>query len=79
MTLDLLRSFFGWMSVLSIGYLALATLGLITMQSFAISVHQRLFGLSEDDLRRSYFSWLANCKLIVVFFVLGPYVALVLM
>ena len=79
MTLDLLRSFFGWMSVLSIGYLALATLALITMQSWVISIHQRLFNLPESELRTSYYNFLANCKVVVVFFILAPYMALVLM
>jgi hypothetical protein len=76
MTIETLTSFFGWMAVISIGFMAVATIGIIGMRSFTVGIHQRMFGLSEDAIKLSYFNWLANCKIVILFFIVAPYVAL---
>lgn len=79
MTIDQLTTFFGWLTVLSIGYLTLSTIALFAMQSFALRIHGALFGLDETDLKRAYFDFLSKCKLATAFLALGPYVAFRLM
>ena len=41
--------------------------------------HGKMFGLSEADLSRQYFQYVANYKIAIVVFNLVPYIALVLM
>ena len=39
-------------------------------------LHGRMLGLSEDDLSRAYFQYLAQYKIAVFVFNLAPYLAL---
>ena len=43
---------------------------------FLAAVHQKWFGLSELDLQREYFRYLANYKILTLVFNLVPYLAL---
>lgn len=79
MTIETLTTFFGWMVVINVAYLAIATLAMIGMQTFMINVHRRLFGIEEKDLKLAYFNWVANYKIVAVVFAIVPYVALKLM
>ena len=79
MTLETLTTFFGWMAVINIAYLAFATVAMIGMQSWMISVHQRMFGIDEKDLKLTYFNWAGNYKIMAMVFALAPYIALKLM
>lgn len=79
MTAESLTIFFGWMAVINIAYLALATVSVMGMQSWMIGVHQRMFGLDEKDLKLAYFTWVGNYKIIAVVFAFVPYIALKLM
>ncbi|MDU9005160.1 DUF6868 family protein [Sedimentitalea todarodis] len=76
MTIDTLTTFFGWLAVINIGYLMVATLGIVGMQSWMASIHQRLFGLEEKELKRAYFNWLATYKTLTLIFTVAPYIAL---
>ena len=79
MPIEQLTTFFGWFTVLSVGYLILSTIALFAMQSVALRIHGALFGLDEADLKRAYFDFLSKCKLATAFLALGPYAALKLM
>ncbi len=79
MTVEALTTFFGWIAVINIAYLAIATLVMMGMQSWVISVHQRMFGIDEKDLKLAYYTWLGNYKIMTVVFAIGPYIALKLM
>jgi len=47
MTVETLTTFFGWMAVINIAYLALVAVAVMGMQSWMIGVHQRMFGLEH--------------------------------
>ncbi|MCK0144007.1 DUF6868 family protein [Aliiroseovarius sp. F20344] len=79
MTIDQLTSFFGWMSVLSIAFLLVATIGLIVLRPVAVRLHSSLFSLSEDALNSAYFNYLANLKILTLIFCVAPWLALKLM
>lgn len=79
MTAEFLTSFFGWMAVINIAYLALGAVAVMGLQSWMISVHQRLFRLDENDLKLAYFNWLGTYKIMAVVFSIAPYIALKLM
>ncbi len=79
MTVETLTTFFGWMAVINIAFLTLATVAMIGMQTFMMSIHQRMFGIDDKDLKLSYFNWAANYKVVAIVFVIVPYIALKLM
>ena len=79
MTLDQLTTFFGWMSVLNIAFLLVATIGLSLLRPVAVRLHSALFTLDEDTLNRAYFSYLANLKILTLIFCVAPWIALKLM
>jgi len=79
MTVETLTTFFGWMAVINIAYLAFATVAMMGMQSWMISVHQRMFAIDEKDLKLAYFNWAGNFKIMAVVFSIAPYIALKLM
>ncbi len=76
MTLDTLTTFFGWMAVLNIAYLALATIILTVARDWVSGQHQRLLGVSKADLAPAYFHWLGNYKIFTMIFSVVPYIAL---
>lgn len=78
-SLQSLTTFFGWCSAISIGILLLSSLGLILMRGTISKMHTRLFCMTEADLSRAYFQYLAQFKIAVIVFNLVPYIALRLM
>lgn len=78
-TIETLRTFFGWCAAINVCVLMLSSLGIIIMRGVISKLHGRLFGLSEDDLSRAYFQYLAHFKIAVIVFSVVPYVALCLM
>lgn len=79
MTLEQLTTFFGWMSVLNIAFLLVATIGLAALRPIAVRLHSSMFSLDENALNRAYFSYLANLKILTLVFCVAPWIALKLM
>ncbi len=79
MTQDALTAFFGWMTVLNYGLLALMGLSLLALQGWASNLHARMFGLDTAVVRAAYFRFLANYKILATVFSLVPWLALKLM
>lgn len=75
-TMETLTTFFGWCSAINIGLLMLTSLSLLVMRGTITKIHSKLFGLSEEDLARAYFQYLAQFKIAVIVFNLVPYIAL---
>ncbi len=72
----MLSSFFGWCSVINIGFLVFATLLLTLAGQFSLGLHKRLFDLDEKFLKESYFRFLARYKMLTLIFSIVPYFAL---
>jgi hypothetical protein len=79
MPLETLTTFFGWLAVLNIGLLMFMTLFIWVLMDWASCFHARLFGLDQRDVRRAFYGYLAQYKLLTLIFVITPYVALKLM
>jgi hypothetical protein len=75
-SLETITAFFGWCAVINIGLLTLASIMLAVMRGPISQLHARMFGLSEEDLSRAYFQYLAQYKIAVVVLALVPYIAL---
>lgn len=79
MTIDQLTTFFGWMSVVNIAVLLVATVGLIVLRPVAVRLHSALFPISDEALNSAYFNYLANLKILTLVFCVAPWLALKLM
>ncbi len=78
-TIEVLRSFFGWCSVLNIGILGFSTVMVIALHGLISRKHAKMFHLDEKDVSRAYFQYLAQYKIAVIVFNLVPYLALRIM
>lgn len=79
MTLEIWTSFFGWMTVINFVLLALIGIMLTVFRAPIANIHNRLTGLSNEDLHRAYFAYLANYKVLVIVTSVVPYLALKMM
>ncbi len=76
MTLDQLTAFFGWMTVLNIGFLALAWLFVWLEWPWITMIVRRVFPLPVEKLDEDYFRWLIQYELFIYVFNLMPWLAL---
>lgn len=76
MSMQAVREVLGWCALLNLGFLAFAGLVLMLASAPIKRLHGRMLGLSEDDLSRAYFQYLAQYKIAVFVFNLAPYLAL---
>lgn len=76
---EALTTFFGWCSAISVGILFLTSGALLLMRHRIARIHSRMFGMSEEDLARAYFQYLAQFKIAVIVLNVVPYLALRLM
>ena len=70
------REVLGWCTVLNMGVLLFASLYVTVLAGPIKRVHGRMFGLSDEDLSRAYFQYLAQYKIAIFVLNLAPYVAL---
>ena len=79
MTLPQLTELLGWVAILNFGFLLLMLLILTTMKESCLSIHSKMFGMSEQELNRAYFHYLAQYKIVVLVFNIVPWLALKIM
>jgi hypothetical protein len=75
-SLQTARAVLAWCTVLNLGLLVLASLAVTVVGGPIRQLHAKMFGLSEDDLSRAYFQYLAHYKIAIFVFNLAPYLAL---
>ncbi len=73
---NFLLAVLGWCTLINFALLMISTVMLAFFGEFVQKIHQKLFQLEECDLRKAYFRYLANYKLLVLFFNLVPYLAI---
>lgn len=76
MSLDLITTYFGWMTVINGSLLLFSTFMLTVFKSVVISIHQKFTGLEADTLEPAYFHYLAFYKILIIVFNLVPYLVL---
>ena len=75
-SIEVVREFLGWCSIINIGLLFFSTIMLIIMRGWIVSIHAKMTGVSEAELPRLYFEYLGNYKILIIIFNLVPYIAL---
>ena len=78
-TIEAMREFFGWCSVINIGLLLLATIKLVLFRGPISCIHAKMFNVDESDLSRAYLQFLAQYKIAILVFCVIPYFALRIM
>ncbi len=78
-TIEAMREFFGWCSVINIGLLMLSSILIIAVRGIVSRMHGNMFDLDESDIRRAYFHYLGQYKIAIIVFNIVPYFALKVM
>lgn len=78
-SIESLRQFFGWCVVLNFGVLLLTTILIFLFRGLVTRIHARMFGLSEEEVSRAYFQYLAQYKIATLILTVVPYLALRMM
>ncbi len=76
MTQEFITSVFGWMAVLNIGVLLFTTAMVLLLQDWIAGIHGRMFQMERPDVKRAYFRYLANYKILTLIFCIVPWLAL---
>lgn len=79
MELSQLTEMLGWISILNISYLFLASLVLTFMRESILSIHGKIFDIDDQKLKLKYFNFLSTYKIVTLVFCITPYVALKIM
>ena len=66
-TLSQLTEFLGWVSVINIAYLMLATLFLVFTKDRISSIHIKLFGIDKQEINSKYFDFLSIYKVCLLY------------
>lgn len=75
-SIELLSAFFGWCTVINFALLIVSAAILLLMRDPLAKMHAKMFGLSEAEVARIYFQFLAYYKISTIVFNLVPYLAL---
>ncbi len=76
MTQEVLTSVFGWMAILNIAVLLFTTFMIVLLQDWIAGVHAGMFKMERPDVKRAYFRYLANYKILTLIFCIIPWLAL---
>ena len=79
MNIDQLTEFFKWMTIVSISLLLFSTLAIIFIRDFYSQMHNKLFGVSKENIDIIAYSYLGILKVLILIFIVTPYIALLLM
>ena len=75
-TIEAMREFLGWCSVVNIGLLVCSVIILLSLHGPVSRIHAKMFSLDEGDVSRAYFQYLAQYKIAIIVFNVVPYLAL---
>ncbi|QOR60960.1 DUF6868 family protein [Sulfurovum sp. ST-21] len=78
-TIEAIREFLGWCSVINIGLLILSSVLIIAIRRPVSRIHAKMFDLNENDVQLAYFQYLGQYKVAIIMFNIVPYLALKIM
>lgn len=74
--IEFLLAVLGWCTLINMGMLVVASIAIVCCGGPVRRIHQKWFNLSDEDLQREYFRYLANYKILTLIFNLVPYLAI---
>jgi len=78
MDIQTLTAFFMWCTILNVALLLLSSLFCICAGDWAYRIHSKLFSISKETFNVVIYSFIALYKLLVIVFILIPYIALLI-
>lgn len=78
-TIDVMREFFGWCSVVSMCLMIFTMILLFIIKGMAWKMHAKMFNIEESDIRLAYYRYLGHFKIAIIVFNLVPYIVLRIM
>jgi len=78
-TIEAMREFLGWCSVIHIGLLIFSAIFVASLGGSISRIHAKMFNLDESNLSSIYFQYLAQYKIAIIVFSIVPYFALTIM
>jgi len=79
MNIDIIREFFGWMTLINLVLFTFTTIMSAFCRGFIFKVHGTMFGLSEETTNKALYYFLAFYKIVFITFNLIPWIALTIM
>ncbi len=77
-TIELVRKLLAWSTAINLGMLVVASVMLVGARKSLSGIHARMFGLTEEEVCRQYFQYLARYKMTILVFNLVPYIAILI-
>ncbi len=78
MDIQTLTTFFMWCTILNVALLFLSSLFCICAADWAYRMQSKLFSISRETFNVVIYSFIALYKLLVIVFILIPYIALLI-
>ncbi len=78
MNMEQLTEFFKWMTIINIGLLIFSTFAVIIFKSLMVSIHSKMFGVSETQMTVAVYAYLGLFKVLIIVFNIVPYIALLI-
>ncbi len=78
MTIETLRAFFMWCSILNVGFLLVASMIGMFRPDFVYRLHSRFFPIPRESFNVCMYAFIGLWKILVIVFNVIPYVALVI-
>ena len=78
MDIQTLTTFFMWCTILNVALLLLSSLMCICAGDWAYRIQSKLFSISRETFNVVIYSFIALYKLLVIVFILIPYIALLI-
>ncbi len=79
MNIEIMREFFGWMTLINLLMYSWTAIACIFMKDFLNKVVGKMFGVSDEFNRAALYSYVAAYKVLFIVFNLVPWLALVIM
>lgn len=79
MTIEMMRQFFGWITLINLVLFIFTAVMCMTMRGLIQRMHGKMFGLSDEAINAFLYGYLGIYKIVFITFNLVPWIALTIM
>ena len=79
MSIEILRIFFGWMTLLTLGIIVFWAFWIMLAPDLVYKIQTKFITVERDYFDKVMYAFLGLAKLLFLFFCVAPYIALVIM
>ena len=76
MTVEMLRAFFGWCTLLSWAIMLISFVFMTLGRGWTFKMHSKMFGIPEEEIGKTLYLVIAGYKMAIFVFFLVPYLVL---